>query len=92
MYGLNILPRFDVADPPRLPRKGKTNMMQENAPTRAGNAFDGSWLRSQRLKMGLHQHQVAAKLDINQGRISEWENDQKPIPPDCLAQLQHLLN
>lgn len=52
---------------------------------------DGVWLRSMRLKHGLHQHQLAALLDINQGRISEWENG-KPIPPGCLELLKDILD
>ena len=38
------------------------------------------WLKALRLKNGLYQHQLAALLDINQGRVSEWEHG-KPIPP-----------
>lgn len=53
---------------------------------------DGNWLRSMRLRKGLHQHQLAAKMDINQGRISEWENGVKPIPPERLQQVQTFLN
>jgi transcriptional regulator with XRE-family HTH domain len=45
-----------------------------------------------RLKRGLHQHQLAAKMDINQGRISEWENGVKPIPPERLEQAKTILN
>lgn len=54
--------------------------------------YDGNWLRAMRLKMGLHQHQLAAKMDINQGRISEWENGVKPIPPKRLEQAKAILN
>ena len=51
-----------------------------------GNLFDeegepaSEWLRRERLRAGLHQHQLAARLDINQGRISEWETGFKPLP------------
>ena len=55
-------------------------------------SYDGNWLRSMRLKHGLHQHQLAAKMDINQGRISEWENGIKPIPPERLEQVKTILN
>lgn len=54
--------------------------------------FDGNWLRQMRLKHGLHQHQLAAKMDINQGRISEWENGVKPIPLKRLQQVKAILN
>lgn len=53
---------------------------------------DGDWLRQLRQAHGLHQHQLAAKLDINQGRVSEWERDLKPIPEDRLAQIKEILN
>ncbi len=53
---------------------------------------NGNWLRAMRLKKGLHQHQLAAKLDINQGRVSEWENGIKPIPPERLEEVKTILN
>lgn len=54
--------------------------------------FAGAWLRQKRYANGLYQHQLAAKLDINQGRISEWESNQKPIPIEYLAKLRDILN
>lgn len=41
----------------------------------------GQWLKTLRLKNGLYQHELAAILGINQGRVSEWEHG-KPISPD----------
>lgn len=54
--------------------------------------FDGAMLRSMRLRRGLHQHQLAARLDINQGRISEWERGIKRIPPARAQQLMDILS
>jgi transcriptional regulator with XRE-family HTH domain len=44
-------------------------------------------LRSKRMELGLTQHRVAAYLDINQGRVSKWENAKSPIPPYIWAAL-----
>ena len=49
-----------------------------------------SWLRRERHRCGFHQHQLAAKLDLNQGRISEWENEVKPIPAERVRQLRSI--
>lgn len=64
-----------------MPMAGNTNT----------SMYDGRWLRRQRRLRGLYQHQLAALLDINQGRISEWENGE-PIPPERLVQLQVILS
>lgn len=58
----------------------------------AGDPHDGRWIRAKRLALGLHQHQLAAKLDINQGRVSEWEKGQKPVPPKFLDKIKTILN
>ena len=50
----------------------------------------GRWLKALRLKNGLYQHQLAALLGINQGRISEWEHG-KPIPPDEEEAIKNIL-
>jgi len=50
------------------------------------------WIRSTRQKKGLCVHQLAAKIDINPGRISEWENGKKPISVERFAQITKALN
>ena len=52
---------------PRAPRKPRTTA-------------DGQWLTDGRLALGLCIDEVAALLDVNQGRITEWELGQNPIP------------
>ena len=54
--------------------------------------LDAQTLRVMRKARGIHQHQLAAQLDINQGRISEWETGVKPIPADRVEQLWKLLH
>ena len=59
------------------------------------NGFDAYSLRMKRIAKGLHQHQLAAKLDngrgINQGRISEWEHGER-IPEERVRELKEILN
>ncbi len=57
---------------------GNTTIAQND---NGGPKDKGRWLKALRLKNGLYQHQLAALLDINQGRISEWEHG-KPMSPD----------
>jgi len=59
-----------------------------------GEYYDSNsrWLREARRRRGLHQHQLAAILDINPGRVSEWETGRKQILPGRLKQLQAILN
>lgn len=35
--------------------------------------LDGKALRRERLKAGLEQPELAAKVDVNQGQVSDWE-------------------
>ena len=68
--------------------------------TSLSGELDGNTLRQMRRRRGYHQHQLAAKLKdlgndkdgINQGRISEWENGVKPIPPRRQVELRAILN
>lgn len=50
------------------------------------------WLRGTRQQQGLYVHQLAAAIDINPGRVSEWENIKKPIPHERYIQLKRVLN
>jgi transcriptional regulator with XRE-family HTH domain len=45
----------------------------------------GEWFTKCRLDKGLRQSQVAAFLDVNQGRITEWEQG-IALPPDDIRQ------
>lgn len=49
---------------------------------------DAQWMRDWRSEHGLHQHQVAAILDENQGRISEIEHGQRALPDDWRQKLK----
>ena len=35
--------------------------------------LDGKALRRERLRAGLEQPELAAKVDVNQGQVSDWE-------------------
>jgi helix-turn-helix protein len=52
----------------------------------------GEWLTEQRQQRGLRQSDIAAQLGINQGRIAEWEQGQKPIPDGILLKLREFFN
>ena len=49
------------------------------------------WLRSARQSKGLYVHQLAAKINVNPGRISEWENFKKRIPSEMLIRIKTAL-
>lgn len=51
----------------------------------------GQWLYEQRLCAGMRQSDLAYRLDIHPGRISEWEQGQKAIPESYLREIQSLL-
>lgn len=61
--------------------------------------LSGEWIRASRADRGWHQHELAAmigpylgKKAINQGRVSEWENEVKPVSPLMAAILLDLLS
>ena len=67
------------ATPPRPPIKPRSD-------------GQGRKLCELRLRAGLRQSDLAILLGrINPGRISEWEQGQKPIPVDRWTQIQDLL-
>lgn len=73
--------------------KGST--LDTNRNTDRNNPYyskDSEWLRKARLQRGKAQHDLAADLRTNQGRLSEWERGLAPIPPDQLARLKAILN
>jgi transcriptional regulator with XRE-family HTH domain len=61
-------------------------------PQGADDSYDGNWVRMKRLELRLYQHQLAAKLDINQGRISEWETGFRRVPSDIVSRIKSLSN
>ena len=88
------VPRYDSLPPPFTTSVNLSVRLRRRniLATSNSNSFsEGEWLRQQRKRHGWHQHQLAAKLDLNQGRISEWEHG-KPIPIKWLAQLRRILN
>lgn len=58
------------------------------------NDPDARWVRENRLKLGLHQHQLASLINvpngINPGRISEIETGHKPNRPEWREQMRHI--
>lgn len=51
-----------------------------------------SWIRYQREQHGLWVHQLAAAIDVNPGRISEYENCKRPVKPEHLEAIAQVLN
>ena len=58
--------------------------------TTARRTQEGRWLYRERLRRGLRQSDVAAILQCNGGRISEWEQGLRLLPPDVKAKLKQL--
>jgi len=50
------------------------------------------WLRTARQSKGLYVHQLAAKIDVNPGRVSNWENLQRRIPAHLMERIKTVLN
>ena len=52
---------------------------------------EGQWLRTTRQSKGLYQHQLAALIDENQGRISEIETGVRIWTPTLRKRLEEAL-
>jgi transcriptional regulator with XRE-family HTH domain len=60
---------------------------EPRSPTRPRNDPFGAWVTDLRLERKLRTDQVAAALDVNPGRISEWETGERHPNPDQMKQL-----
>jgi transcriptional regulator with XRE-family HTH domain len=48
-------------------------------------------LRALRERLGLTQAQLAGRLGTMQGRVSDWENERRPVPVQVAAHLRTLV-
>ena len=51
----------------------------------------GQQLRSLREAMGLSQHELARRMEVQQGQCSKWECDSEPVPGPRIDQLAAIL-
>ena len=60
--------------------------------------ISGQWVRTQREAQGWRQSDLAARLvkngkqGVHPGRVSEWEQERKPIESDVEQQLRRLFH
>lgn len=53
--------------------------------------FEGLAIKIARLRSGMRQYELATKLGIPQGRLSEMESGRREIPPEILQQIDEIL-